>query len=273
MKKILLASAILALTASVASAQFAGPTATTPRAGVLNSVHDMRGYTTGVTDTTVGGIDQQRVCAFCHTPHHALADTGNGPAPIEYLPLWSHEINTLTFNGYQSTTLQSTAYGSDILVGPSRLCMSCHDGTVAIDTHYTQSGSSKLTNDQFNNPGVGWGANGGGGDLTNDHPVGFDYNAVAGATTQDTPVAMTSTSDGYINPSSVQFKNRPSGAPAVTIADRLYKPLGTSTVGIMTCATCHDVHNRKNGDEAIGINYLVMAPQRDSSLCLTCHIK
>lgn len=233
----------------------------------------MRGYTTGVTDTTVGGIDQQRVCAFCHTPHHALADTGNGPAPIEYLPLWSHEINTLTFNGYQSTTLQSTAYGSDILVGPSRLCMSCHDGTVAIDTHYTQSGSSKLTNDQFNNPGVGWGANGGGGDLTNDHPVGFDYNAVAGATTQDTPVAMTSTSDGYINPSSVQFKNRPSGAPAVTIADRLYKPLGTSTVGIMTCATCHDVHNRKNGDEAIGINYLVMAPQRDSSLCLTCHIK
>jgi hypothetical protein len=44
----------------------------------------------------------------------------------------------------------------------------------------------------------------------------------------------------------------------------------------MTCATCHDVHNKKNlytttGTEAV--NYLVLAPQAGSKLCLSCHIK
>ncbi|QEM70302.1 hypothetical protein FO488_19205 [Geobacter sp. FeAm09] len=42
------------------------------------------------------------------------------------------------------------------------------------------------------------------------------------------------------------------------------------------CATCHDVHNKKNTYTTTGtepVNYLVLAPQKDSALCLTCHIK
>jgi nitrate/TMAO reductase-like tetraheme cytochrome c subunit len=58
------------------------------------------------------------------------------------------------------------------------------------------------------------------------------------------------------------------GTYRVKVADRLYQGQ------YMTCATCHDVHNRMNQDDpAAAANYLVLAPQKDSALCLTCHIK
>ena len=91
------------------------------------------------------------------------------------------------------------------------------------------------------------------------------------------PGTTTATADGYINPSNTLFKGRATivpAIPAIAVSERLYVPSYDASKAIMTCATCHDVHNRKNGDDpALGLNYLVMAPQRDSSLCLTCHIK
>jgi hypothetical protein len=42
----------------------------------------------------------------------------------------------------------------------------------------------------------------------------------------------------------------------------------------MTCATCHDVHNKDNANNTLGsMNYLVYSDQQNSSLCLTCHDK
>ncbi len=277
MKKTLTVAALVALTAGTALANWNGPTGTIPRTGVLNSVHDMRAYQ-GTTDVTVAGKDQQRVCAFCHTPHHAY-----DPATysLDYSPLWSHTVNTATFNSYQSTTLQinnangGSGYETDILVGPSRLCMSCHDGTIAVDTHYDNNANGfKLTSDAFNAPGVGAGPAGGGADLSNDHPIGFDYVAVAGATVADTPGtnAALSGKDNYINPASTAYKGNPDAT--MTIATRLYTPSTAPGKQIMTCASCHDVHNRKNADDpALGLTYLVLGPQKDSALCLTCHIK
>ncbi len=278
MKKTLTVAALVALTAGTALANWNGPTGTVPRTGVLNSVHDMRGYQ-GTTDVTVAGKDQQRVCAFCHTPHHAYDAATYG---LDYAPLWSHKVNQSTFNSYQSTTLQinaangGTGYESDVLVGPSRLCMSCHDGTIAVDTHYDNNANGfKLTSDAFNSPGVGAGPSGGGADLSNDHPIGFDYLNVAGATTTDTPGtnAANTGKDNFINPSTTAYKGN-TYAGNLTIAQRLYTPSYAAGKGIMTCATCHDVHNRKNADDqTLGLTYLVLAPQKDSQLCLTCHIK
>ncbi|WP_240732079.1 hypothetical protein [Geobacter sp. FeAm09] len=101
--------------------------------------------------TTYGYTDSNgRVCAFCHTPHHAATSTNVS----DYLPLWSRATDTTVFTtAYASSTinaaeLQETT--SDKAIGPTRLCMSCHDGTIAPDQHYGNTGTAAmLTGDNF----------------------------------------------------------------------------------------------------------------------------
>ena len=260
-KQILTALVLTGLSAAVA---YATPTAV-PGAGVVNSVHDM--------SAAVGAVDfgnNGRVCAFCHTPHHAV-DMGSN-----YTPLWSRSNSnaTTTYTPYQSATFDVTLQPGfvDAAVGPTRLCMSCHDGSIAPDQHYGQAGTTaKLTTDTFGGAGVG--ANMA---LGNDHPVGFDYASLAiGPTSGDVTtitIPESQTQKNYI-------RSLGSGATAlkyngnalnITVAERLYNG------NTMTCATCHDVHNKKNKfstPDTADFNYLVLAPQNGSALCLTCHIK
>jgi hypothetical protein len=242
----------------------------------------------GSANVDLGG--NERVCAFCHTPHHAAEVGVNGFVSGDYLPLWSRNRAANTFNAFQSPTLQitgfngsgtGTGYDTDIAEGPSRLCMGCHDGEFAVDQHYGATGTgSVLSGDAFNQAGVGASAGGG---LTNDHPIGFVYNAVANATCAYPPVVANAvadqdTLDGWICKADANLKYiRPAGMTAVKVVDRLHNGQ------IMTCATCHDVHNTKNADMTTSAtdaftgnatkNYLVLAPQKDSALCLSCHIK
>ncbi len=64
-------------------------------------------------------------CQFCHAPH---SGTGKGP-------LWAQKSSAQAYKTYNSTTstklqsMQQPAIG-----GPSSLCLSCHDGTVAPGT-------------------------------------------------------------------------------------------------------------------------------------------
>ncbi|KAB0671468.1 cytochrome C [Oryzomonas sagensis] len=254
-KRILAAVAIVGLNAAVA---YSAPTATAGQ-GVLNSVHDMR-VSANITD--IGGND--RVCAFCHTPHHAIKPA----AASSYAPLWSRMDDQQTFVAYQSATFDSTVYSTgDAAAGPTRLCMTCHDGSIALDQHYGSANTgTMLTNDNFGGPGVGVNK-----DLSNDHPVGFDYMAIAagcGDSNICTTAGTATTPDqyNYIRKADqgLTYRDNPAN---IKVADRLYNG------SIMTCATCHDVHNKKNLQGAETMNYLVLAPQKDSALCLTCHIK
>ena len=216
---VLLCVVIMALWALPA---FAG---SAPGTGIVDSQHDMNNVS--IADT------QGRVCAFCHTPHHALDD-----ASADYLPLWSHQMTTQTFTPYSSDTLDANV--TDPLAGPSRLCMSCHDGAIAVDQHYGLAGSDLRTGDSWGGIAVG-----AGGDLTNDHPIGFDYTAVASV-------------DDEIRPETTPTTN-----PNIpTIADLLLD--GTT----MTCSSCHDVHNTDSND-----NYFLVNLQDGSQICLTCHDK
>jgi cytochrome c553 len=236
--------------------------------GVVGGPHDM---------TTYGYVDNQaRVCAFCHTPHHA-AQTGG-----EYLPLWSRAEDTKPFNvAYNSSTINASALQeatTDKAIGPTRLCMSCHDGTIAPDQHYGASaGATALTGDNFSLVGNGAGVGSGAAGLTNDHPVGFDYVAVAiGPETGIAPdlatlqaAANDPNADAWIRNPNARFLDN---TQQLKISDRLYVAANGSAY--MTCATCHDVHNKKNVYPGVEpINYLVLAPQAGSKLCLSCHIK
>jgi len=58
-------------------------------------------------------------CSFCHTPHGALPGT----------PLWSHKLSTAVYKIYESSSLKAKV-GQP--TGSSKLCLSCHDGTVAL---------------------------------------------------------------------------------------------------------------------------------------------
>jgi hypothetical protein len=173
-------------------------------------------------------------------------------------------------------------WASDIAIGPTRLCMSCHDGTIAPDQHYGNTGlKTGLTENipgmgvgstWLGGPGVGSGAAG----LTNDHPVGFNYDTVAvGPSAGDPSPGLITSSASQEDPwiraadNTLTYTNN---YYSIKVADRLYADPSTGA-RYMTCATCHDVHNKKNADLATSPNYLVLAPQKDSALCLTCHIK
>ena len=246
-KRILSAFLFVAVTAAAMAFAAVGD----PKTGVVGSVHDMRNYGGSTNDP------QDRVCAYCHTPHHA-ATTGN-----DYLPLWSHTVSTEALSPYWSATLQAQITPGDFLMGPSKLCMSCHDGSIAVDQHYNIAGTKKLAGDNFLQPAIG---DAGGSTLTNDHPIGFVYNDVAAGAAGVPGTSVDVTKDNYINASDAALTYK--GNTAIKVQDRLF-----DTAGYMTCATCHDVHNKKNADLTGTQNYLVLAPQSGSQLCLTCHIK
>lgn len=242
MKKSILIAAFLVMYSAAAMAGTATGT------GVVGSAHDMNSIT-GLTDDAQG-----RVCAFCHTPHHALVDASG-----EQQPLWSHEFTGYinAWVPYQSPTLQANV--EDPLMGPSRLCMSCHDGVVAADQHYGSVGgntNARLSSDGWNGAAIGLATDTTNADFSNDHPIGFNYNDAEAADV-----------GGGLFPSNRNFIGNTNNA-ALTVADVLLNG------DYMTCATCHDVHNKDNADNALGgMNYFVYAPQENSSLCLTCHDK
>ena len=84
-------------------------------------------------------------CKSCHAPHHA----GDLPG----VPLWNGSETTTTFTLYSSDTLDATVGQPD---GPSKLCLSCHDGSLA-----AIAGSSM----DFGN------------DLSTSHPISFVYDS------------------------------------------------------------------------------------------------
>lgn len=64
---------------------------------------------------------QGDACMFCHTPHGSYADE-----PVE----WNHVLSVQTYNTYTSSTYGAGA--GTPAAGVSKLCLSCHDGTVAM---------------------------------------------------------------------------------------------------------------------------------------------
>jgi len=171
---------------------------------------------------------EQQICIFCHTAHNA--DT-----TVVDAPLWNHQVTNRTYQLYNSPTMDATPEQPS---GESRLCLSCHDGTVAVDSYGGKTGVIFLGGD------LAVGAD----QLTNDHPIAFDY---------DDQLAE---DDGELHrPSST-----PSGLGGMISEDLLFNDR-------LECSSCHDVHNGASA-EAVDDSLLVIT-QVGSQLCLTCHDK
>ncbi|MFH0866524.1 MAG: cytochrome c3 family protein [Bacteroidota bacterium] len=162
------------------------------------------------------------ICLPCHTPHNSLGWT-NGP-------LWNHQLSGVAYYSVYPSggTMQSTPGQPD---GSSKLCLSCHDGTVALENYSgTTTGTYHIS--LTNNVGV---------NLSNDHPISMTYDA-----------ALSVADGGLFDPSTSS-----SGLGSTIDADML-------SAGKVQCSSCHDVH----GTPYIS---LLVKDNAGSALCLTCH--
>ncbi len=132
---------------------------------IRNTKHNLSTTGTG----TIKASSETEICIFCHTPHSKQATT----------QLWNRQPTTATYTLYSSDYLTSISYSAPNQPNAkSKLCLSCHDGTIAIGTVYNTRGSGTsgtismtggVTTMPAGSPG-NIGTN-----LANDHPVGYLY--------------------------------------------------------------------------------------------------
>jgi len=158
------------------------------RAGIERTPHNL----TATGPGQFHGSPTANLCAFCHVPHNANATRA----------LWNHELPPETYTLYQSTTLEAQLQQP---TGSSRLCLSCHDGTIALGAlaQHPEPTLGKLT-----------GATVLGTDLSDDHPISFVYDQ-----------ALVALRPGLADPST------------------LPQPVKLDERGEVQCSSCHDPHS------------------------------
>lgn len=300
MKK-LVASAIVVGSLAAAGTAIAGLGAST---GVNGSLHDMNTFSGGNADVMA------RVCVFCHTPHHAQVK--DDQAGSSQYPLWNRKETAKTYTPYTwATPTNATVNGEDFkitdpLMGPSRLCMTCHDGSIALDEHgapMAQTNGNLFVTKYSNRAELSGSTH---NDVSDTHPIGFDYTKVKAWRNQRAQnQAYQTTDEQHIT----EIVDENSGfATGITVknAQGTYNDVQRNTkrkiVDVlyqgkyMTCASCHEVHNKENvtqlsyDDTAVtgqtpdipklykdaGINtpnYFLYAQEKASLICLSCHVK
>ncbi len=184
---------------------------------IAGSKHDFSAQTWNTTG---------EICIVCHTPHNANISITNSA-------LWNHAITVSNFQVYTSGTFKGVAGQPD---ESSKLCLSCHDGTVALENFGTTTTGTHFIS------GLSSGISDLGTDMRNDHPLSFTYDATLAS------------ADKYIYNPTLQA----SGLGGTITTDLLIN-------NKLQCYSCHDVHNGS------GVNHLLRTSNAGSALCLTCH--
>jgi len=171
-----------------------------------------------------GGItssSEDRICIFCHAPRKSMrAD------PF----LWNRRGGDVRYIPYRSSTLNARV-GQP--TGVSKLCLSCHDGTIALGALISEpreipfrGGVRFLPYDRPGRLGT---------DLSDDHPISFVYNTRLASKNRDLK-------DPLMLPPEIHLDRN----------------------GQLQCTACHDPH-----DDTYG-KFLVMS-NHYSRLCIACH--
>ena len=189
--------------------------------------------------------DEIRVCVFCHTPHNAVNVSS-------LAPLWNRALppEGQSYTMYESDVFnQLVTPRPSVPTGASRVCLSCHDGTLALNVYGgtvlkggLTGGTSAVTMPSDATPSKNSNLT---TDLSNDHPISFPYTDTLAANGQlVAPAAL---------PPAIKLDN----------------------AGNLQCTACHDPHDDEfgnflvmnNGDPTKpGYNAAVTSP-----LCVSCH--
>ena len=177
---------------------------------------------------------ETQICIFCHTPHNADPRA----------PLWNRNMDAATtYRTYESSTLHAYSGAGPQPDGSSKLCLSCHDGTIALGqvrsrpTPIPVSGGPTLAPGR---PGYL------GTDLSGGHPISFVYTdalAVQNNAAGDMPLRMPST----LNDPDVKL----------------------DAAGKIQCTTCHDPHDDSKYVPG-RVPHFYVKPNW-SAVCTTCH--
>ena len=219
-------------------------------------------------DLATGTNDNNEICVYCHTPH--------GSNTVVEAPLWNKPANTSTYQTYDSTTLDGTVLATGSV---SLACLTCHDGTQAMDTVINKPGSGGFTaviGSRMNSiAGAGLIPDTVarlGTDLRNDHPIGVQYGGFNPGTGQIDPDFKNSSN--ALKTASINGQPRwwvdteasPNSVRNKTDMILYTRDNAGSNQPFVECASCHDPHNAQNA------TFLRIAND-DSKVCLACHVK
>lgn len=163
---------------------------------------------------------ESEICIFCHTPHNSTPNS----------PLWNRSQPGQSYTPYSSSTAQASP-GQP--TGASILCLSCHDGTIALGKVLSRQNDISMQGGVTTIP-TGTGRLG--TDLSDDHPVSFNYSSALQGNGE------------LVSPGSLN------GAVKL------------DSNGQLQCTSCHNAHDNSNG------KFLVLDNQ-GGQLCETCHTK
>ena len=193
---------------------------------ILDSPHDF---------SLAGWNTSQQICIVCH-------DQGNSAGLNGIVPgQWNHTLSSQTYALYSSPSLKASVGQPGMR---SKLCLSCHDGTIAVDSFGSNVGGTQSVK-SANNLGT---------TLRDDHPISFLYDT-----------ALANLNGTLFNPS----------AKSVTIGTAGTTKTGTIASillfdgGQLECSSCHDVHNKYT----VGTTGLLKVDASGSAICMACHNK
>jgi len=267
-------------------------------ASIASTKHNLGGsFNGGGSNGTTKGFNfttsTTEICVFCHTPH---GSDSSAPAP-----LWNRTLGTSasyqTYSSLGTTTMDATSAG---IGSVSLACLSCHDGTQAMNAVINSPGGG--SSGDVNKNGTSFistlsavdctdttGACGGffefnymsqvsaemiylSTDLQNDHPISIQFaGAITGGTAAraaldtDFKTAVMTTAAGV---SVWYIDNDASGTKTKSDFPLYNRPTGAlAGEPLVECATCHDPHTKNT-------TFLRHTSGNDgSATCLSCHSK
>lgn len=241
---------------------------------VIGSRHDLsafnqRGYGSETGPMTGGTFnDYRETCVYCHTPHNASTD----------IPLWNRQLpDQIDYQMYSGPNIDAAIPSNKAPDGISLGCLSCHDGSVAVDAvlnkpkfhdwfdagvHYRMSPEGGVGSDScgkcHNRQEGAYGGLSAAHDATiryltknlrDDHPISIPYPTFSQDSGFNQPL-IAKTDGGRTFPNGVQ----------------------TFDDDKVQCASCHDPHN-PDETNLEGRDPFLRTSNRFSALCLTCHQK
>jgi len=200
------------------------------RSDVASTLHNLSVSGPG----EIKAVDETEICKFCHIPHNAVVPSG----------LWSRRLPSVEYRTPDMRTPEGGRTATPQPDGSSRLCLSCHDGTIALGEIAGEPRTLAMAGAARLGPGRSGFL---GTDLSGSHPISFvmphgDYG------TEETDRDM------GLRPLSLI-----SGSSQVRL----------DAQGKMQCTTCHDPHRDNYYKPGIVPRFWVSATVED--VCLTCH--
>jgi len=231
-----------------------------------------------------GGTSE--ICVFCHTPHGASSAGATFKAP-----LWNRNLDYQAGRTYQLYDQVWSFSFEGVLndaagqrpTGYSRLCLSCHDGTVALGNLMNAPGSGgyqgRVT--MTGNLGPGGTIPQGSGDLTgdtrrlgldlrNDHPISFAFDQ-----------ALVLQDQELVNPGPPLQNPAKVGDPTPLSPLRRYPGNDPNVYDSVQCTSCHNPH-QVNYPKFLRANWFhretnnpdpTKNNQNQQIICMFCHDK